>query len=654
MNPLRADFTDKPAPIFAQYAAMAVLAMIAMPLLWQLSFSVMGVFVLFWLLRLGMLKLSMRPLNNLALLVLMLLSGVLVFSQLKSLWGRDGGLAFLLLMALLKSYESRRIRDWQVLLLSALFLTVGSLLFAQSMTNAAWAAWCLFAVLVCVNLLDGGRWQSAWRQAARGMLFSLPLAAVLFVAVPRLPEPVLRFVPTPSEQAKSGLSDEMRASTFSQMVLSDELAFNAVFADGFVPKNSQLYWRTLILPDFDGHVWRQMKPVYAGDIGAAFPTAPTVRYELILKDWQGHVPALDYPVAVDEHTLLFNTATVMVKRSYAQLRRVALSSVLAGRLPERLHQEDAKRYLALPAALNPRTRALAQDLRRNSSGDEDFARRALAYFAEQGFSYTLNPPQLVSEAHEVDEFMFTAKRGFCGHYASAYVVLMRAAGLPARVVTGYQGGEYNEAAQFWQVRSKDAHAWAEVWLPDRGVWLRVDPTTVISVRAEEGLNAALPAGEAVGRSRLPAWAMRFAAESQFYWQKWVVDFDAGRQNDLFSKLGLGRVSAASVLAVLVLGGIFALLPMFAWWRMRLRRQSHPLADGFLLLKMQFADEMTALSLGPQDLLDRLREMGVTDDALQQLIAEYIDLRYRSDHPSKRAVWAWYRRAKKYRRPESAS
>ncbi|MDO5687634.1 MAG: DUF3488 and transglutaminase-like domain-containing protein [Neisseria sp.] len=650
MKTLRAEFTDLPAPIFAQYAAMVVLAVIALPLLWQLSTVVTAMFVLLWCVRLAMVKFGIAPLKTVALLVLLLLCGAVVLTQLKSLWGRDGGVAFLLMMALLKSFESRRIRDWQVLLLSALFLTVGSLLFSQGIVNAAWAVFCLFAVLFCLNLLDGGHWRGAWRQAARGMAFSLLPAMVLFIAVPRLPEPLIRLLPTPSEQAKSGLSDTMQASTFSEMVLSDELAFNAVFADGFVPQNNQLYWRTLIMPDFDGHTWRQQSPIQrVSPDDHPLRQHAKVRYELILKDWKGHIPALDYPIETDRHAWLFSTRTVMAKRSYAQLRRVEITSALSDRLPDRLYAHERRRYLALPPQRNPRTVMLAQNLRRQSANDEAFARRSLAYFAEQGFSYTLNPPRMADETHEVDTFMFDAQQGFCGHYASAYVVMMRAAGLPARVVTGYQGGEYNADAQFWQVRSKDAHAWAEVWLEERQSWLRIDPTAVISARSESGIEAALPAGESLGGSRIPLWAKRFAAESQFYWQKWVVDFDAGRQNALFKKLGLGKVSVSSVLTILVLGGALALLPMFAWWRVHLRRQSHPLSDGFMLLKRRLiSDEEMLTALGPQDLLAHLRLSGSLNPALQSLIEEYIALRYRTDDPPKHAVWAWYRRAKKYR------
>lgn len=182
---LTADFIHRPAPIFAQYASLCVLAMIATPILMQLPKSMIIIFALFWVIRIILIKLNIKPLKGLPLALVSIAVIILVFSQTKSLLGQDGGISFLVMMALLKSYESKDIRDWQVLLLASLFLTVGTLLFSQGIVNTLWTALCLFSVLTCLNLLDGGSSKDALKQAARGLIFALPLAIVLFIALPR-------------------------------------------------------------------------------------------------------------------------------------------------------------------------------------------------------------------------------------------------------------------------------------------------------------------------------------------------------------------------------------------------------------------------------------------------------------------------------------
>ena len=651
---LAADFIHRPAPVFAQYASLCVLAIIAAPILMQLPKSILIIFALFWVIRIVLIALNIKPLKGLPLAIVSIAAIVLIFSQTKSLLGQDGGISFLLMMALLKSYESKDIRDWQVLLLAALFLTVGTLLFSQSISNTLWTALCLFAVLTCLNLLDGGLFKNALKQAARGLVFALPLAVIFFIALPRPENPPVRFMPVAEEKAaKTGLSDTLSPGSFSQLVEDDEPAFNVVFQNNFVPKNNQLYWKMLIMSDFDGKIWKARQPFFRlenNEMQERFSgSIDTVHYEIIAKDWNGYFPSLDYTVEVPMRQMqLFHTGSTMVWRRSNQHRRFVLGAALTDRMNEDIQGMWQRGTLQLPDGVAPKTRELTAQLLSQSSTDEEFIQKVFDYFSKNNFVYTLNPPPLSQYPDETDAFMFDSRQGFCGHYASAFAVMMRQAGLPARVISGYQGGEYDKSAGFWQIRSRHAHAWVEVWLPEKKQWRRIDPTAAVSSRIDLGIEQALArSGGKIGGKFSWFWLQKIGAKAQFYWQSKVVEYDSERQNALFRRLGLGRVSASSVLAILLLGGALALAPVALWYRRRFYQRQNPLADGFLRLKEQLTgDRDFALSLTASDFLGELQQQGRLNREIKQLVKDYIALRYGTDTPPKSQVLQWARRCRK--------
>ena len=647
INQFHADFLDQAAPIFAQKISLCALAIIALPMLLRISLPILSVFVFFWLVRFVMVHLKIGALSKWQVYGLFFLLVIILLTQIKSIFGQDGGISFLLAMVLLKSFESKNIRDWQVLLLSTLFLTVVSLLFSQNIPNALWSVFCLFVVLSCINLLDGGNLKHATSVAFYGLLFSLPLTILFFIAIPRLPEPLARFIPMVENTAETGLSSVMSPSSFSQLVQNDEPVFNAVFKD-FTPKNNQLYWRVLIMPQFDGHSWHERQPSFVDDMRARFENKPSVEYEIFAKDWNGHIPVLDYAISEEpRRTHIYHTATVMVWRLSNQVQRFKLESVLTDKMPEPLPQQMKRSYLKLPENLNPKTKELAQDLYQQSNSDAEFVNLALRYFVENKFVYTLKPPALDGYEDEVDVFLFQTRQGFCGHYASAFAVLMRSVGVPARVVTGYQGGTYDESAKFWQIRSKDAHAWTEVWLSETQEWVRVDPTAVISSRADSGVSNSLLNGEKIGNHLVPYWVSNMIAKGQFYWQVWVLDYDSQRQNNLFNKIGLGNVGFMSVLVLIICGGLIAILPMLMWWRWRLYRQQDLLQIGFLKLKTHLLGDDNVKSQGPLDFLKNLQNSGSLNNEIKSLIDEYINLRYRNKQVSVKETRRWFKKAKRY-------
>lgn len=340
-----------------------------------------------------------------------------------------------------------------------------------------------------------------------------------------------------------------------------------------------------------------------------------------------------------------------VLRVYSRqgVRGITLRANATDELTQKLDNAEMRLYTRISDD-NPQTKALAQALYQQAGGDTaTFIQAAYQYFNKQKFVYTLKPPVLQS-ASPTDEFLFKTKQGFCEHYADAFVTLMRSAGVPARVVTGYQGGEWNEQGGFWQIRSKDAHAWAEVWLPERNVWKRVDPTAAVSIsRVDGGVDSALPAEEINELvSNLSAWS-RFTSQSQIYWQRWVVNFDNAQQNSLFSLLGLGGASKFSSLLLLIIGSVPVLIPIIWWWRRSRKQDIAPLADGFMLLKRRLLGNSfpNLAALGAVELQTELAQTERLSPDLAQLLQDFITLNYASSQaPSKQAAQAWYRRARK--------
>ena len=247
-------------------------------------------------------------------------------------------------------------------------------------------------------------------------------------------------------------------------------------------------------------------------------------------------------------------------------------------------------------------------------------------------------------------FMFGSKQGFCEHYAQSFVVMMRAAGIPARVVTGYLGGDYQENGNFWQIRSKDAHAWAEIWLEEEQAWLRIDPTTAASAQRQSGgLSNALPENEwqlVSGGNNDQIWN-RWAESGQFYWQQWVVNYDDSSQNNLFAKIGLGKFNFSTGILVGFGGILVALLPIAWWWLRGRRKEQEPLAEGFLLLK----NVLLGLKMNPvistaSELIEIMKQNNAADTEVTQLLHQYEEWLFASDTlPSKIEERRWLNKVK---------
>ncbi len=569
-------------------------------------------------------------------LALALVAGVLY--SYRTLNGLEAGSALLVAMGAMKILETRARRDIQVLAFIGYFLVLTQLLYDQPVWSLPWLV--LTVAAITLALLQGVRHgpplgaSEGIGLVGRMLAFAVPVAAVMWVLFPRVPGPFWA-LPSTGASGLTGLDDEMSPGTVTRLIQSDEVAFRVSFEDD-VPPNALLYWRGPVLERFDGITWRDGErwPLRSPAMGLR---GEPVRYRMVIEpNGRPWILALDYPVRWgDGDILLTHEFQLVTRQPLENLRAVELVSYPAA-VPETALGDGARlRLTRLPAGRNPRTVALAAELRRASASDADFVNAVLNRFRSEAFVYTLQPPALAG-AHPVDEFLFRTRRGFCEHYASAFTVLARAAGIPARVVTGYQGGELNPVSNRVVVRQSDAHAWSEVWLDGQG-WVRVDATGAVAPnRIELGVAEALPAGEALPGAALRGLPLLERLRQNWdalntVWNDWVLAYGPERQQAFLEWLGLRGADWRTLVLGLTLFVAAVMASLAAWlaWQSR-----GPGPDPVLRPYRRFCAKLAAAGLerapaeGPQDFAGRVAALrpdlaaavaGITDD--------YVALRY---------------------------
>jgi transglutaminase-like putative cysteine protease len=315
---------------------------------------------------------------------------------------------------------------------------------------------------------------------------------ILFVFFPRVQGP-LWGLPQDAYSGTSGLSNTMTPGSISQLILSDAVAFRVKF-EGTIPKPNQLYWRGPVFWYFNGKNWLPGNKT-PRNFFKYERLEKRVQYTVTLEPHNNHwLFVLDMPAMLPPESTGSNDYQVLSRTPVRSRMRYKMASYLSHKVGLDADEKELSRALQLPpdtnSGGNKRARALAESWRQDINSDEAIMRKALSMFRNQKFYYTLLPPLLGD--NQVDEFLFDTLQGFCEHYSSSFVFLMRSAGIPARVVTGYLGGKINSVGNYMIVRQSDAHAWAEVWLKDRG-WVRVDPTASVSPeRLNSGIAAAVP------------------------------------------------------------------------------------------------------------------------------------------------------------------
>ncbi len=501
-----------------------------------------------------------------------------VYAHYKTLLGRDAGVALLVLFLGLKLMEMRARRDLFVVIYLCFFILVTSFFYSQSILTAGLVVGAVWALLAAMLTMHYGPVEVPFTQRFKSvgilLLQAAPLAAALFFLFPRIQQP-LWGLPADAHTGRTGMSEKMAPGSISQLNSSPEVAFRVKF-DEQEPLNGLLYWRGPVLGEFDGRTWQPLTQSLTprGTPEILYDPATQVNYSITLEpNNQRWLFALDSPSALNDQSLAdlqarINPDGIVESREPITSRtRYRLSSATNYRMNANDPPLARQNWLSLPPSFNPETLGLAMQWQRESQDPEKLVQKALTHFFKEPFFYTTKPPLL--GRNSVDDFLFRTRAGFCEHYASAFVVLMRALDIPARVVTGYYGGEKNKVDGYFVVRQSEAHAWAEVWMEGKG-WIRIDPTSSIAPnRIEKGTLTARTQSEGGAQQAESGWLSKLKQNSDAItnsWNQWVLNYDKSSQKKLFERFGLnvdewGEVAAllAAVLGVLI--GIAALITL---------------------------------------------------------------------------------------------
>ena len=571
-----------------------------------------------------------------ALLVVACVAGVAVSGV--GAFSLEATASLLIAAFALKLIEMKSRRDAYVVIFLGYFVIATQFLFDQTLLLAAYQL--VAFLLVTAAMVGMNQMQTRVRPALSlklaGILVgqALPLTLVMFLLFPRMAP--LWTVPLPGSSV-TGLSDEFRPGDIASLTRSDEIAFRVVM-DGTMPAPADLYWRGLVYSDYVDGAWKAAERRRAVDY--PLPGPDDLEYEVLLEPtMQTWLFALDNPTSEDRG--VYRTVdgrleardpvmSVFRYRARSHRREVKVAS-----LPEATRIRET----AIDPEANPRIQALGRALLAEHGTPRRMARAILNRIRSEPYHYTLSPP-LYQSRDSIDEFWFEGRAGFCEHYAGAFVYMMRSAGIPARVVGGYQGGEVNPISGHLMVRQYDAHAWAEIYDPVLG-WLRVDPTAAVAPeRVEQGLSAALSSEDLATLSlfssaRMGDWnlladALRWADSLEHRWNLWVVGYDGNVQSRFLTDL-LGEVSPSRIgVAILIAGGLsLGLVAVIVFWGRR-PVQRHPVERMF----RAFSDKLAAFGYprapaeSPSAYVRRVAsEVGLAEVQIGGLVAELETLLY---------------------------
>lgn len=492
----------------------------------------------------------------------------------------ETAILMLLLAFLFKLIEMREKRDVLVLIYLAYFVLAAQLLISQTLWEGLYLLIGLLLVTTALVALNSNKKDTQvlvpFTLSAKLVALSMPLMLLGFLVFPRL-DPLWK-VPMP-HAAKTGVSGVMSPGMFSSLARSDAVAFRVKFTKTLPPLN-KMYWRGMTLPLFDGIKWLPSHhPVAAFINQPADSLLERYDYQITMEPTQQvWLFLLGNIVSINPSVLQKNDATLQTADIIDQRQLWQVSSLINAQSTLIISDEIKNESLQLPKGFNPQTLAFAKNLRKASVSDNDYIKQVLAYFHQQPFFYSLNPPLL--KKNTIDDFLFSTKKGFCEHYAASFVVLMRAVNIPARVVVGYQGGDINPYEHHITVRQLDAHAWTEVWLKGQG-WVKVDPTyAVMPDRIEKGSQQSLQQDDnflaknplSPLRLRSLSWLTKIQYrfdQLNFLWQTSVLQYNNDLQTSLLQRI-LGQVSlvriAALVLAVFIV--VAMVIAVISLWRYR--------------------------------------------------------------------------------------
>ena len=562
----------------------------------------------------------------------------------------NSAVALFIVSISLKLYEVRFLRDVYAYTLLLLYFTGTAFLFDQSLQVLVYLFSCLviiFYLLLRANTVGASLTTLARiKRTGKILLQAVPVMVVLFLFFPRIAP--LWSVPLNSGQARTGISDSMAPGDISELAQSDELAFRAEFVSD-IPEKKQLYWRGLVLDQFDGRVWSSSEVQPYAPIGRVLDVRLEEKvseqaYKVVIepteKRWaftlDDSVPASNNIELSPEGLIRFRQNVFQPTLYQADIRSDGISNSTGA-----LSDQTLKRYLSIPKSTNPQAQKLAKDFWEEASGEvELFLKKLLERFHTEPYVYTLRPP--ASGEHSIDDFLFNNRKGFCAHYAGSLAFMTRSVGVPSRIIVGYQGGELSQDGSYLVIHQYDAHAWVEVWLKEKG-WVRVDPTSYVSpARIEAGIRDAVKEEgsflekNAFSASRFAhigviSW-LRWQLDAVNYnWQKWVVGYNEDLQSNLLLQWFnddslLFMASALVALSAIVFVGLF----LWNYYTTRKKPQSEAvkLYDRFCAVLAKMGIERLSHE-GPEDFAVRaIKLFPAGASVIQHITKSFVSLQYR--------------------------
>lgn len=608
---------------------LSSIGLIVFPHIYHISTAVFGFFCLLLVWRfICVWKQNWLP-GKLVIVLLVACGIALLYSQHQGLFGRDAGTNLFITALGLKLMEIKKERDLYLISYLAFIVAASQFLYEQSILMAAYillVCCVLLATLVYINS-SKTHTLAAFKTAVIITVQALPIAVALFILFPRVEAPKWMLFNDP-HHARTGLSDSMEPGSISDLGMSDELVFRVKFA-GAIPPPGQRYWRGPVLSYTDGKRWTQaafQKPLVRPVI-----TGTAYQYTILMEPQDKHwVFALDMPKEFSSplvQNVGYQLTTLDSPDKRAEYKVTSYPDYNTGLINRSEYQTGTQ----LPGEPSDKIKQLVSQLHGFDSPPDNFINQLLNHFRVEEFHYTLTPP--VMEENPIESFLFKTRYGFCSHYASAFVYLMRVAHIPARVVTGYQGGEQNKVGDFLEIRQADAHAWAEVWLKDRG-WVRVDPTAAIAperIEQEINLNRQTAYGIAAANSPAYSWikqARQLWSNVDYNWQRWVINYDNKSQSNFLSSFGINDIKTMIYWMIAVIASITAVLCWFLLY------QKPKNTDKVLLIYNRFCKKLAKHGLvksageGVKDFAERVKTKLPEQAAdIDQITAVFINLRY---------------------------
>ncbi len=627
------------------YISIGLLTLTALPHFNHLRFEVMAVFLCLVSYRCMAARYRWLPRNRWIVYAFAAIGFTIAAWYYGPPIGRDPGVAFLVIMLGLKSVEITSRRDVGIVVMLGLFTVMTHFLYADGIQ---WTLPLLVLVVALFWLLAQMEHAtpkpfmlSDLRLVGKMLVQALPVVIILFYLFPRLSGALYLFQGDTSEGI-SGLSESLKMGTISNLIESEEIAFTASFFDQTPPSAQERYWRGNNFWVTDGREWTRGghgTHLIRKDRGAV--RSSNFRYEIELEPSnQNWLFSLDHPLEAPERAWLQGDHHLISREPVKKVLRYQLDAVSFQGVDALSEQEKQLALTLGDTVITPRLEKLIETFTEGATSSVMVANRALQYFNQNNFIYSLSPPLLASEA-PVDEFMFESQKGFCGHYASSFATMMRYAGIPARIVVGYLGGDYNPRSNQIVVRQSDAHAWTEIWQENRG-WIRVDPTAAVAPERVEGsidLDSLGSDGRVLfdssnlsGLKRLVIEAVWIKDAIKAKWNRWFINFDNDRQKELLKSLGLDKFDFryVSIIAFLV---ALVLLSLVSLWLFRGERKK---VDPVSKLVKQFDQKMRKLGVprnpneGPRDFQARATQaFPHLESQLAEITNHLVSLRYAS-------------------------